>query len=87
MRSDTNQVINITTGNEEAQFGPQRCSTATIQSENPSHGDDGPDGLSDGTDRIEIGSAHTSSSMDSTAHRAYWDELFGCERLVGQLGH
>ena len=51
---------------------------ATIQSENPNHGDDGPDhGLSNGTDRIEIGSAHTSSSMDSIALRAYWDELVG----------
>ena len=78
MRSDNNQVINIT-GNEseEGQLGPQQRSTATIQSENPSHGDDGPDSLNSGTDRIEIGSAHTSSSMDSTALRAYWDELVG----------
>ena len=50
---------------------------ATIQSENPNHDDDGPDGLSNGTDGIEIGSAHTSSSMDSIALRAYWDELEG----------
>lgn len=30
----------------------------------------------DDNDRFEIGSSHTSSTMDSVARRAYWDELY-----------
>lgn len=73
MRPDNREVINITV-NEEAP--PQGPSTATIQSDYD-HGANVRDGLNSGTDHIEIGSAHTASSVDSTALRAYWDELLG----------
>ncbi|KJA18289.1 hypothetical protein HYPSUDRAFT_70069 [Hypholoma sublateritium FD-334 SS-4] len=80
MRSDNREVINIP-ANEEAP--PKRPSTATIQSDY-NHSANVRDGLNSGTDHIEIGSVHTSSSVDSTALRAYWDDLWGardsCDR-------